>query len=69
MQGNLCISFAPFNNGTMLTVDEQIIPKGVMKILSPIIGAAFRQTWTKRLQAIEEFLERKAEESTGDMTA
>lgn len=63
MQGNLCISFAPFDSGTMLTVDEQINPLGVMKIFSPIIGAAFRQTWTKRLQAIKLFLERGTKEN------
>jgi uncharacterized membrane protein len=57
MRGNLRISFVSHDKGTILTVHEWIDPRGLMKIFAPIIGAAFRQTWEERLQAIKEVLE------------
>ncbi len=57
MRGNLRISFVPHANGTILTVFEWIDPRGVMKLFAPFIGAAFRQTWEKRLRAIKHVLE------------
>lgn len=57
MRGTLRISFVPHANGTILTVQEWIDPRGVMKLFAPIIGAAFRQTWEDRLQAIQRVLE------------
>ncbi len=60
MRGNLRISFVPHANGTILTVYEWIDPLGVMKLFTPLIGTAFRQTWEKRLQAIKHVLERRS---------
>ena len=57
MRGNLRISFVPHDSGTILTVHEWIDPRGLMKLFTPIIGAAFRQTWEERLQAIKHVLE------------
>jgi hypothetical protein len=60
MRGNLRISFVAHAKGTILTVHEWIDPLGVMKLFTPLIGAAFRQTWEKRLQAIKQFLESRS---------
>jgi len=57
MRGNLHISFVPHDKGTILTVHEWIDLRGLMKIFIPLIGAAFRQTWEERLQAIKQVLE------------
>jgi hypothetical protein len=57
MRGNLHISFVPHASGTILTVNEWIDPRGLMKLFTPFIGAAFRQTWEDRLQAIKHVLE------------
>jgi hypothetical protein len=58
MRGILKLSFAPHPEGTTLTVEEQIVPLGIMKLFVPIIGASFRQTWENRLQAIKHYLEK-----------
>lgn len=60
MRGNLRISLVAHAKGTILTVYEWIDPLGVMKLFTPLIGAAFRQTWEKRLQAIKQFLESRS---------
>lgn len=59
MRGILSISIEAHNSGTLLAVEEEIIPQGILKHAKVILQAVFRQTWGKRLAGIKRVLESK----------
>jgi hypothetical protein len=56
MEGVLTFHFDPFQEGTLLKVEETINLKGVMKLVAPMIEQNFREMWEKRLHGIEQVL-------------
>jgi hypothetical protein len=53
MEGVLRLHFDHHQGGTLLKVEEIINPKGVMKLVAPMIEGNFREMWEKRLHGIE----------------
>ncbi len=56
MEGILRFHFDIHQGGTLLTVEEMINLKGVMKLIKPMIEQNFREMWEKRLLGIERAL-------------
>jgi len=56
MEGVLRFLFDHHQDGTLLKVEEIINPKGVMKLIAPMIEGNFREMWEKRLRGIERAL-------------
>ena len=56
LEGDLTFHFGHHQGGTLLKVEETINPKGVMKLVAPMIEGNFSEMWEKRLLGIERVL-------------
>jgi len=57
MKGLLTLECEAFENGTLLKIQETITPKGLMRLLVPVIRKNFSSMWGNRLRDIQHFLE------------
>jgi hypothetical protein len=57
MDGVLEYHFDPRDDWTIVEFKERVIPKGIMKLVGPLIKASFHKTMVNRLDGIKGFLE------------
>lgn len=57
MDGVLEYHFDPHDGWTNVEFKEKVIPKGIMKLVGPLIKASFHKTMVDRLDGIKGFLE------------
>jgi hypothetical protein len=57
MKGHLAYRFVPEAGGTRLFQEETVEPRGLLKVLAPVMERALARQLRRRLEAIKEFLE------------
>ncbi|NIS81236.1 MAG: hypothetical protein GTO14_13765 [Anaerolineales bacterium] len=60
MEGVLSFSLKAQGGATSVTLHEVVTPKGLMKLVGPVIRASFQRNLGNRLQGIKRVLERQS---------
>jgi uncharacterized protein YndB with AHSA1/START domain len=61
MEGVLAYSFESHNGGTSLALHETVTPKGLMRLVEPVVRRSFGQTLVNRLHGVKRTLELRDE--------
>lgn len=62
MEGDLAYTFDPVGGGTRVIQKMSLNPKGILRVLSPLIRAMFSRTAGRRLEEIKALLEAQVSE-------
>jgi hypothetical protein len=57
MEGVLRLECEASENGSLLKLHETITPRGLMRVLGPLMRKNFYSLWENRLKGIQDFLE------------